>query len=91
MHDQSSSGATLFIEPQAIVDMNNALRQAKVNEKQEIERILRVLTEKTAEHTNELFHDVKVLQTLDFILQKQNTPKRQKRLNRLSMLTAMSA
>jgi DNA mismatch repair protein MutS2 len=75
VHDQSSSGATLFIEPQAIVDMNNALRQAKVNEKQEIERILRVLTEKTAEHTNELFHDVKVLQTLDFIFAKAKYAK----------------
>ncbi|MEC3605653.1 endonuclease MutS2 [Bacillus glycinifermentans] len=75
VHDQSSSGATLFIEPQVIVDMNNSLRQAKVNEKQEIERILRVLTEKTAEHTDELFHNVKILQTLDFIFAKAKYAK----------------
>ncbi|MFT0802161.1 endonuclease MutS2 [Bacillus swezeyi] len=75
VHDQSSSGATLFIEPQAIVDMNNSLRQAKVNEKQEIERILRMLTEKTAEHTDELFYDVKILQTLDFIFAKAKYAK----------------
>ncbi|KKB72634.1 MULTISPECIES: endonuclease MutS2 [Bacillus] len=75
VHDQSSSGATLFIEPQVIVDMNNSLRQAKVNEKQEIERILRVLTEKTAEHTDELLHNVKILQTLDFIFAKAKYAK----------------
>ncbi|MBU8787073.1 MULTISPECIES: endonuclease MutS2 [Bacillus] len=75
VHDQSSSGATLFIEPQVIVDMNNSLRQAKVNEKQEVERILRVLTEKTAEHTDELLHNVKILQTLDFIFAKAKYAK----------------
>lgn len=75
MHDTSSSGATLFIEPQAIVDMNNSLQQAKVKEKQEIERILRVLTEKTAEYTEELFLDLQVLQTLDFIFAKARYAK----------------
>lgn len=75
VHDTSSSGATLFIEPQAIVDMNNSLQQAKVKEKQEIERILRVLTEKTAEHTEELFLDLQVLQTLDFIFAKARYAK----------------
>lgn len=75
VHDTSSSGATLFIEPQAIVDMNNSLQQAKVKEKQEIERILRVLTEKTAEYTEELFLDLQVLQTLDFIFAKARYAK----------------
>ncbi|NPC93663.1 endonuclease MutS2 [Bacillus sp. WMMC1349] len=75
VQDQSSSGATLFIEPQAIVDMNNSLRQAKVNETQEIERILRMLTEKTAEHTAELFHDVHILQILDYIFAKAKYAK----------------
>lgn len=75
VHDTSSSGATLFIEPQAIVDMNNSLQQAKVKEKQEIERILRVLTEQTAEHTEELFLDLRVLQTLDFIFAKARYAK----------------
>lgn len=78
VHDTSSSGATLFIEPQAIVDMNNSLQQAKVKEKQEIERILRELTEHTAEHTHELFQNLQVLQTLDFIFAKAKYAKASK-------------
>ncbi|WP_436335075.1 endonuclease MutS2 [Bacillus velezensis] len=78
VHDTSSSGATLFIEPQAIVDMNNSLQQAKVKEKQEIERILRMLTEHTAEHTHEIAKNVEVLQTLDFIFAKARYAKAMK-------------
>ncbi|WP_232482646.1 endonuclease MutS2 [Bacillus velezensis] len=78
VHDTSSSGATLFIEPQAIVDMNNSLQQAKVKEKQEIERILRMLTEHTAEHTQEIAQNVEVLQTLDFIFAKARYAKAMK-------------
>ncbi|ALC81960.1 MULTISPECIES: endonuclease MutS2 [Bacillus] len=75
VHDQSASGATLFIEPQAIVDMNNTIQQAKVKEKQEIERILKYLTEKVAEHSSDLSQDVTIMQTLDFIFAKAKYAK----------------
>jgi DNA mismatch repair protein MutS2 len=70
VHDQSSSGATLFIEPQAIVTLNNELQEAKVQEKQEIERILIELTKEVAEAADELLHNVKVLGELDFMFTK---------------------
>jgi DNA mismatch repair protein MutS2 len=78
VHDQSASGATLFIEPQAIVDMNNTIQQAKVKEKQEIERILRMLTEKVAEHAADLTQNVTIMQTLDFIFAKAKYAKQLK-------------
>ncbi len=70
VHDQSSSGATLFIEPQAIVTLNNELQEAKVQEKQEIERILIELTKEVAEVASELQHNVTVLGELDFTFTK---------------------
>lgn len=70
VHDQSSSGATLFIEPQAIVTLNNELQEAKVQEKQEIERILIELTKEVAEVAFELQHNVMVLGELDFTFTK---------------------
>lgn len=75
IHDQSSSGQTLFIEPQAIVQLNNVLQETRVKEQQEIERILTVLSEKVGEYTNELLHNVAVLAHIDFVFAKANYSK----------------
>lgn len=70
VHDQSSSGATLFIEPGSIVEINNRLREAKLKEAQEIEKILAELTGQTAEMANSLLHNVDMLQEIEFIFAK---------------------
>ena len=67
VHDQSSSGATLFIEPQSVVSINNQLKEVKVKEKLEIERILTDLTGRVAESSETLRHNVDVLADIDFI------------------------
>jgi DNA mismatch repair protein MutS2 len=70
IHDQSSSGQTLFIEPQVIVQLNNVLQETRVKEQQEIERILIELSAEVGGHTHELLQNVKVLAQLDFIFAK---------------------
>lgn len=67
VHDQSSSGATLFIEPQAVVDLNNQLQEARVQEKHEIERILRELSGRIAEDHTFLYQNVEALGQIDFM------------------------
>ncbi|MDC3415713.1 endonuclease MutS2 [Aquibacillus salsiterrae] len=67
VHDQSSSGATLFIEPQAVVDLNNQLQEARVQEKHEIERILRELSNRIAEDHVFLYQNVEALGQIDFM------------------------
>ncbi|MFC4099541.1 endonuclease MutS2 [Paenibacillus xanthanilyticus] len=70
VHDQSGSGATLFIEPEAIVAMNNKLREMRAAESREIEKILQILTAQTAEYADDLLLDLDVLGQLDFAFAK---------------------
>ena len=70
IHDQSGSGATLFIEPQAIVNMNNELRQLELDEQAEINRILTELSEFVSECYHDLVNNQKLLVDLDLFMAK---------------------
>lgn len=70
IHDQSASGATLFIEPESVVQLNNKIRELKLKEEAEIEKILRALTALVAENVELLVFDVELLAQLDFIFAK---------------------
>ncbi len=67
VHDQSSSGQTLFIEPRSVVEQNNRLRQLQIEERHEIDRILAELSNDIAPFSNEIAHNMQLLGTLDFI------------------------
>ena len=70
VHDQSSTGSTLFIEPAAIVSLNNQLKELALQEKEEIEVILATLSASCSEHIAALSHNLKLLTQLDFIFAK---------------------
>ena len=70
VHDQSSTGSTLFIEPAAIVSLNNQLKELALQEKEEIEVILATLSASASEHVAALSHNLKLLTRLDFIFAK---------------------
>lgn len=70
VHDQSKGGATLFIEPQGVVDLNNKLRELEVEEQLEIARILAELSSRVAEHYREIRSNLELLTKLDFIMAK---------------------
>lgn len=70
VHDQSSSGQTLFIEPESVVQLNNEIQQLKMKEKAEIERILSALSFQVQEVSDDLFVTVSILGEIDIILAK---------------------
>ena len=70
VHDQSSTGQTIFIEPQVIVNLNNELRELELAEQVEIERILAELSSNVAEHFHDIMNNQKLLITLDIIFAK---------------------
>ena len=75
IHDQSSSGSTLFIEPSAIVNLNNELKELYLKEAKEIEVILSNLSIRVFEHSAFLSDNYKILTTLDFIFAKAQLAK----------------
>ena len=70
IHDQSATGSTLFIEPMAVVKLNNDFKELLLKEQQEIEKILSELSEKTAAYADQISGDYDVLVELDFIFAK---------------------
>ena len=70
VHDQSATGSTLFIEPMAIVKLNNEIRELEIQEQKEIEAVLASLSNQTAPHIEELQMDMALLAQLDFIFAK---------------------
>ncbi len=75
VHDQSSSGSTLFIEPMAVVNLNNELRELYLKEQEEINAILAELSNQVAGYEMALRQDFEVLAELDFIFAKANLAK----------------
>ncbi|TCS83506.1 endonuclease MutS2 [Tepidibacillus fermentans] len=78
VHDQSASGATLFIEPESVVQMNNRLRESQLKEEKEIEKILKQLTELIRLDANHLEEMMEHLGVLDFIQAKADLAREMK-------------
>ena len=70
VHDQSSTGSTLFIEPMAVIQLNNELRTLEIQEQKEIEAVLADLSGQLMPYTEELAIDLQILSHLDFIFAK---------------------
>ena len=70
VHDQSSTGSTLFIEPMAVIQLNNELRTLEIQEQKEIEAVLADLSGQLMPYTEELATDLQILSHLDFIFAK---------------------
>ena len=70
VHDQSSTGSTVFIEPLAIVKLNNELRELEIQEKREIEFVLAALSSQLMPYTDAILSDLSILAELDFIFAK---------------------
>jgi len=78
IHDQSSTGSTLFVEPMAVVKLNNDLRELYLKEQEEIEHVLERLSEETAVFTEAILQDYELLTELDFIFAKASLAKSMK-------------
>ena len=65
VHDRSATGATFFIEPEEILEMNNELRSLNIDEREEVERILGELSRRVGFMGNELIQDIQILQEID--------------------------
>jgi len=76
IHDQSSTGSTLFIEPSQIVKLNNDLRELFLKEQEEIDKILAELSNLCAEHTEELRQNQEILAEFDFIFARASLAKK---------------
>lgn len=78
IHDQSSTGSTLFVEPMPVVRLNNELKELSIKEQEEIEHVLERLSEETALCSESLEQDVSILTELDFIFAKAMLAKEMK-------------
>ncbi|MCR5685379.1 MAG: endonuclease MutS2 [Lachnospiraceae bacterium] len=78
VHDQSASGSTFFIEPMAVVRLNNDLRELGVKEKEEIEKVLQNLSNMLYGHTKELTYDQDTITEFDFIFARAALAKEMK-------------
>lgn len=70
VHDQSSTGSTFFIEPAAIVNLNNQLKELAIREKEEIEAVLAALSDQASQHIFEISEDQRIMTFLDFVFAK---------------------
>ena len=70
VHDQSSSGSTLFIEPAAVVELNNKIREMALQESAEIEKIIMELSLSVAEHVDAIRYNCEIMTDLDFVFAK---------------------
>lgn len=78
VHDQSSTGSTLFIEPMAVIQLNNEMRSLEIQEQKEIEAILADLSNQLSPYTNELQVNQEILTQLDFIFARASLSRRYK-------------
>ena len=81
VHDTSSSGATIFIEPMSVVELNNNVRLLLGKEKDEVERIIKELSTEVGQYYDELITNQNTLAELDFILAKGRLSVRQKAIS----------
>ncbi len=75
IHDQSATGSTIFIEPMAVVQLNNELRELEMKEQAEIDKILAFLSEQVSFEAQNILSDLEILTQLDFIFAKAKFAK----------------